>query len=178
MDITFTHIKNLYILENPKFEDERGCFHKPFNIELFQEKGLDVNFCEFYYSVSKKNVVRGMHFQTPPHEHTKLVYVSKGKILDVILDLRKKSDTFGQYFSTELSEEEGKYLYIPKGCAHGFLSLEDDTIVNYAQTTSYSKECDSGILYNSFGFDWNVDVEIMSGRDKLFPKLSEFKSPF
>ena len=178
MNIVSTNIKDLYILENPKIEDERGYFHKPFNFEVFKGNGLDTDFREFYYSVSKKDVIRGMHFQIPPHEHTKLVYVSSGKILDVVLDIRKKSDTFGRCFSMEIMARGGKYLYVPKGCAHGFLSLEEDTIVNYAQTTSYSKECDKGILYNSFGFDWDIKNEIVSERDKSFPELIEFKSPF
>ena len=178
MNLISTNIKDLCILENLIIEDERGYFHKPFNFDVFRENGLDADFQEFYYSVSKKGVVRGMHFQIPPCDHTKLVYVSKGKILDVVLDIRKKSNTFGKYFSIEITETEGKYLYIPQGCAHGFLSLEDDTIVNYAQTTGYSKECDKGILYNSFGFDWSVENEIISERDKSFPELFEFKSPF
>ena len=178
MNLISTNIKGLYILENPIIKDERGFFHKPFNFDVFRETGLDTDFHEFYYSVSKKDVIRGMHFQIPPYEHTKLVYVSSGKILDVVLDIRKKSETFGQCFSVELTPEAGKYMYIPKGCAHGFLSLEDDSIVNYAQTTGYSKECDKGILYNSFGFNWNIQDEIVSARDKSFPELSEFKSPF
>jgi len=178
MNILSTHINDLYILENPCIEDERGYFHKPFNMDEFRKYGLYTDFREFYYSVSKKHVIRGMHFQIPPHEHTKLVYVSKGSILDVVLDIRKKSDTFGSCFSMEITAKEGKSLYIPKGCAHGFLSLEEDTVVNYAQTSGYSKECDKGILYNSFGFDWNVQSGVVSERDRQFPKLSDFKSPF
>jgi len=178
MNIVSTHIKDLFILENPNIEDGRGYFHKPFNVDVFRKNGLDTNFHEFYYSVSRKHVIRGMHFQIPPHEHTKLVYVSFGRILDVVLDIRKESETYGQWFSVELTPEAGKCIYIPKGCAHGFLSLEEDTIVNYAQTTGYSKECDKGILYNSFGFDWNVKDEIVSERDKSFPELVAFKSPF
>ena len=178
MKIIPTHINGLFILETTNFVDERGSFQKLFTFDFFNENGLDFNFKELYYSVSKKNVIRGMHFQIPPCEHTKLVYVSKGKILDVVLDIRKNSATYGKYFSIELNDSSGQYLYIPKGCAHGFLSHENDSIVNYAQTSVYSKECDKGILYNSFGFDWNIDSEIISERDKSFPKLLELKSPF
>lgn len=139
---------------------------------------MDINFKEFYYSISKKNVIRGMHFQLPPFEHVKLVYVSKGRIKDVVVDIRKQSLTYGKYFSIELDEQSAKYLYISKRFAHGFLSLENGSIVNYAQTSCYSKECDSGILYNSIGFDWSIKNPIISDRDMTFEKLIDFKSSF
>ncbi len=173
-----TPFEGLFILETVNFVDIRGSFQKLFNKEFFIENGLDSDFCEFYYSVNKKGVIRGMHFQIPPHDHTKLVYVSNGKILDVVVDLRKRSKTYGQHFSIELDAKKGQYLYIPKGLAHGFASLEDESIVNYAQTSCYAPDCDCGILSSSCGIEWPFDNPIVSGRDLTFEKLIDFNSPF
>lgn len=178
MEILKTPFEELYLLQTVNFQENRGGFQKLFNFDFFKENGLDCDFKEFYYSVNKKDVVRGMHFQLPPFDHTKVVYVSKGRIKDVVVDIRKKSATFGKCFSIELDEQKGLYLYIPKGFAHGFLSLQDNTIVNYAQTSCYNKECDCGIDQNSIGFDWGVENPIVSGRDLTFPALQDFKSPF
>ncbi len=119
-----------------------------------------------------------MHFQTPPHEHIKLVYVPHGRILDVVLDIRKESSTYGKYFSTELSSENGKVLIIPKGFAHGFKSLEDNTNVTYMQTTCYAPNNDNGIKYDSFDFDWDCDEAKISDRDLSFKTLNTFHTPF
>lgn len=173
-----TPFEGLFILETNNFQDERGGFQKLFNYDFFAENGLDTDFKEFYYSVNKKGVRRGMHFQIPPYDHVKVVYVSYGKILDVVVDIRKRSKTYGNCFSIVLDAQKGQYLYIPKGFAHGFLSLEDNTIVNYAQTSCYNKEFDSGIDQESIGFDWGVKKPIVSGRDLLFPNLKEYSSPF
>lgn len=178
MNLIPTDFNGLFVLETACFQDNRGRFQKLFNYDFFKKNNLETDFKEFYYSISQKNVIRGMHFQFPPYEHTKLVYVSKGKIRDVVVDLRKCSNTYGKCFSVELNACEGQYLYIPKGFAHGFLSLEDDTIVNYAQTSGYSKEHDHGIAYDSIGFDWDVKEPVISGRDLAFVPLENFKSPF
>lgn len=119
-----------------------------------------------------------MHFQLPPFDHTKLVYVSNGSIKDVVVDIRKYSKTYSESFSIELDDQIARYLYIPKGFTHGFLSLEDGSIVNYAQTSCYSKEHDCGIAQDSIGFDWGIDQPIVSGRDLTFEKLENFKTPF
>ena len=160
------------------FQDNRGGFQKLFNYDFFKENGLDCDFKEFYYSVNKVNVVRGMHVQTPPFDHTKVVYVSKGRIKDVVVDIRKSSRTYGKCFSIELDDQKGQYLYIPKGFAHGFVSLEDGSIVNYAQTTCYAKDNDCGVDAASIGFDWGIKNAIRSGRDLTFPSLSSFITPF
>lgn len=178
MKIIATDFDGLFVLETINFLDSRGGFQKLFNDEFFRENNLDTDFKEFYYSVSKKDVIRGMHFQLPPCDHTKLVYVSKGKIKDVVVDLRKQSATYGYCFFIELDDAKAQYLYIPKGFAHGFLSQEDGSIVNYAQTSCYSKEHDCGIAYHSIGFDWEVSTPIVSGRDLTFEDLKHFKSPF
>lgn len=178
MEIIKTGFEGLFVLQTVNFQDNRGGFQKLFNYDFFKENGLDYDFKELYYSVNKKNVVRGMHFQTPPFDHTKVVYVSKGRIKDVVVDIRKNSATYGQYFDIELDDQKGQYLYIPKGFAHGFLSLEDGSIVNYAQTTCYAKDNDCGIDSLSVGYDWGAENVIRSGRDLTFEKLSDFNSPF
>ncbi len=178
MKIIETNISGLKILEPKIFEDSRGKFIKTFTNDFFQENGLDIHIKETYYSISHKDVIRGMHFQTPPYEHIKLVYVPAGKIIDVVLDIRKDSSTFGQYFSCELSSNNGKVLIIPKGLAHGFKSLQDNTNVTYMQTTGYAPNNDGGIRYDSFGFDWECVSPKSSDRDQSFPTLKDFNSPF
>ncbi|WP_200763284.1 dTDP-4-dehydrorhamnose 3,5-epimerase family protein [Nitrosophilus alvini] len=178
MTINDTFIYGLKVIENKKFIDSRGSFLKIFNNETFQKFGINFSIKESYYSISKKDVIRGMHFQIPPKEHLKLVYVPKGRIIDIVVDIRKGSPTYGKYFEIELNEENGKALIIPIGLAHGFKSIENDTIVVYMQSSSYDRECDKGIKYDSFGYDWKIDHPILSERDKTFPPLNEFISPF
>lgn len=178
MEIITTPFEGLFVLQTVNFQDSRGGFQKLFNFDFFKENGLDCDFKEFYYSVNKKDVVRGMHFQTPPFAHSKVVYVSKGRIRDVVVDIRKESATYGQCFDVELDDQKGQYLYIPKGFAHGFCSFEDGSIVNYAQTSCYSKDNDCGIDSLSIGYDWGVENVIRSGRDLTFKKLNDFNSPF
>jgi dTDP-4-dehydrorhamnose 3,5-epimerase/CDP-3, 6-dideoxy-D-glycero-D-glycero-4-hexulose-5-epimerase len=173
-----TSIGGLFIVSNPIFRDERGSFKKVLSRNDFEKLQLESNFSELYYSINKKNVIRGMHFQAPPMEHIKMVYVINGKILDVCLDLRRSSETYGKYFSIVLSGGDDQYLYIPRGIAHGFASLEDNSIVHYAQTTCYSQEHDRGVRYDSFGFDWNIKNPIVSGRDKSFQSLADFTTEF
>ena len=178
MKIIQTPISGLKILEPRLFEDSRGKFIKTFNSDFFKEYGLKINIQESYYSISHKDVLRGMHFQTPPYEHLKLVYVPAGKIIDVVLDIRKGSTTYGKSFDIELSSENGKVLIIPKGLAHGFKSLEDNTNVTYMQTSGYAPECDAGIRYDSFGYNWSITNAKMSDRDINFESFSDFDSPF
>lgn len=178
MELIKTPFEGLLVLQTANFQDDRGGFQKLFNFDFFKENSLETDFKEFYYSVNKANVVRGMHFQSPPFDHTKVVYVSKGRIRDVVVDIRKNSATYGECFSIELDDQKGQYLYIPKGFAHGFVSLEDGSIVNYAQTTCYAKDNDCGIDATSIGFDWGIQNLIRSGRDLTFPKLNDFNTPF
>jgi len=178
MEIKTTEFEGLLVLQNRPVTDDRGLFLKLFNYDFFRNSKLDTDFKEFYYSTSNKNVIRGMHFQVPPYHHAKLVYVSHGRILDVVIDLRRSSATYKKHFAIELNDINGKYLYIPVGFAHGFLSLANETIVNYAQTSCYSKEHDSGILFNSFEFEWEIDNPIISDRDLSFVELNNFESPF
>nr|MCR5289087.1 dTDP-4-dehydrorhamnose 3,5-epimerase [Treponema sp.] len=173
-----TDFDGLKLIETKHFIDDRGYFHKFFSKDEFCNAGLAVDFCEDYYSINKKNVIRGMHFQISPYDHEKLVYVTSGSIIDVCLDIRKKSKTYGKYFSIELKCDKPFAIYIPKGFAHGFVSLENNTCVHYLQTSCYNKDCDCGIKYDSFGFNWGISTPIVSERDLQHPKLKDFESPF
>jgi dTDP-4-dehydrorhamnose 3,5-epimerase len=166
------------IIDLPAFSDERGWFVKTFNDVLFRELGIGFELKESYFSVSAKDVVRGMHFQTPPHQHAKIVFCPFGAVLDVIVDLRRGSPTYGQHFAQELSAENHKAYYIPEGFAHGFRSLTEGAITYYLVSSGYSQPNDSGILYSSIGFDWQLDNPIISARDLSFSPLEAFDSPF
>lgn len=178
MNVIATGFSGLFVLELSSFKDNRGEFVKTIHAETFVKSNLDFNFTESFYSASKKDVIRGMHFQIPPEDHNKLVYVVKGKIVDVVLDLRQDEPTYGQYATFEISEENRKAVYIGKGFAHGFLSLVDDTIVEYHTSTSQNRECEGGVLWNSFGYQWPVINPVLSMRDNGFINFKEFKSPF
>jgi dTDP-4-dehydrorhamnose 3,5-epimerase len=174
MEFKKTNLDGVFEINNKIFQDQRGSFVKTFHQSLFADNGLDYDFRESFYSVSKKNVLRGMHFQLAPHDHAKLVYVTDGEILDVAVDIRKDSSTFGQYYSTNLSSQNAKALYMAKGFAHGFLTLSDSATVVYLTTTVHAPESDSGIHWGSFGFDWNgVDSPIISERDSAFNSLHD-----
>jgi dTDP-4-dehydrorhamnose 3,5-epimerase/CDP-3, 6-dideoxy-D-glycero-D-glycero-4-hexulose-5-epimerase len=173
-----TDLPDVYVLEPKIFNDERGQFIKVFNSKTFSDESLSFIVAESYYSISHKDVIRGMHFQTPPAAHAKLVYVTRGSIADVILDIRKDSPTYGKYISIALSAENRRMVYIPEGFAHGFMSHENETCVVYLQTTGYSPESDGGIKFDSFGMDWGIADPIVSSRDKGFPGLEQFITPF
>lgn len=178
MNFVETKIKGVFTIEANPFEDERGIFVKIFNRDEFRKQSLNVTFKESFYSTSKKGVIRGMHFHLPPKDHAKLIYVTSGAILDVVLDLRKGSPTFGKHASVELSAENKKMIFIPTGCAHGFLSLKDGSCTVYLQSSTYSKKHDAGIIYNSFEMDWKIKKPIISQRDLSFVAFKDFKSPF
>lgn len=158
--------------------DNRGRFVKIFHEPSYASLGLETNFVEEYYSVSHKNVVRGLHFQVPPMDHVKMVYCLEGRALDVVLDLRKGSPTYGKYEVFELSSENASSIYIPKGMAHGFCALSDNTIMVYKVSSVYSPAHDAGVLWNSAGIPWPTTSAILSKRDQGFPALEKFESPF
>lgn len=178
MEIKDTTFQDLYIMEYNSFLDQRGEFVKTIHKETFLNEGLEYIFNESFYSVSNKNVIRGMHFQVPPEDHAKLVYVVTGSIIDVVLDIRNDSPNFGEFFSIELSAKNRKGIYIGKGFAHGFLALEDNTTVEYHTSTSQNRECEAGIKFDSFGYDWEVKEPILSIRDLAFQNFSDIESPF
>jgi dTDP-4-dehydrorhamnose 3,5-epimerase len=171
-------LNGAFIFTMPSSQDERGTFTKTFQQGLLLKAGIDFVLRESYYSFSKKDVIRGMHFQLPPHQHSKIVFCQQGAILDVIVDLRKGSPTFGQYFADELSADNRKAYYIPEGFAHGFKALTDDALTYYLVSSEYNKDYDTGIRYDSIGFNWEVEAPVISARDRSFVTLAEFDSPF
>lgn len=178
MQIENTNIFGLKIINAKILNDNRGSFIKTFNNEIFASHGLNIDIKETYYSVSHKNVIRGMHFQIPPHDHIKLVFVPAGSIHDVVLDLRNGSPTYGETFSCELSAKNAKVILVPSGLAHGFKSLEDNTITMYMQNSGYSPKYDCGIRYDSFNFEFDCETPIISERDLSFNNFNDFKTPF
>lgn len=173
-----TAISGVYEIELFHAGDERGIFVKPYHKNTLEQHGLVSEFRESFYSTNQKGVIRGMHFQRPPHEHAKLVYCSAGRLLDVILDIRVGSPTFGQAIGIELSAENFKSVYMPVGVAHGFAVLEDNTCMHYLTSTVHAPSSDAGIHIQSFEFDWPFNDPITSARDQEFPELSNFDSPF
>lgn len=171
MKVKPTEIDVVYEIENNVFEDYRGQFVKPFNENVFKEHSLEVDFKENFYSISRRNVLRGMHYQLPPMDHDKLVYVVEGEILDVVVDVRKSSPTFGQSVAVQLNVTNGRSIYIGKGCAHGFLTLSEQAIVIYMTSSVHSPSHDTGIHWNSFGFDWGTNKPIVSVRDESLSAL-------
>lgn len=171
-----TTISDIVICEPVVHGDDRGYFVETFRDDkLFDYIGHKINFCQDNESKSSRGVLRGLHYQLDPHAQTKLVRVIRGKVLDVAVDIRKGSPTFGQYVAVELSAENKKQLLVPRGFAHGFVVLEDDTIFAYKVDNYYSKECDRGIAFDDkhIGIDWQVDIENLklSEKDKKQPKL-------
>lgn len=169
---------DIKIIENFYAADERGSFTKIFNSELYESFHINTEIREEFYSISAKNAIRGIHFQTPPNGHDKLVHVIKGSVLDVAVDLRKSSKYYKKYVMLFLKGEKPQTVYIPQGFAHGFKSLEEGTIMLYNVSAGYVKEADAGIRWDSIGLDWGVEAPVVSERDKSFPTLEEFESPF
>ncbi|MGL5901215.1 MAG: dTDP-4-dehydrorhamnose 3,5-epimerase [Cetobacterium sp.] len=177
-----TGIKDLIVIEPTVFGDNRGFFMESYSRKDFAEIGMDIEFVQDNHSKSKKGVLRGLHFQTQ-HVQGKLVRVTAGAVLDVAVDLRKDSPTFGKYYLVELTAENKKMFYIPPGFAHGFLTLEDNTEFLYKCTDYYAPEFDSGILWNDseVGIEWNFekyglseDTILLSEKDKLQQTLAAF----
>lgn len=163
----------------PCHRDNRGAFVKTFHAPSHIAEGLHFELREEFYSVSHRGVLRGMHFQTPPYDHQKLVTCVAGRVLDVLLDLRHGSHAYGQACSLELDAKNPLAVWIPKGLAHGFLSLEDDSCVTYKTDREYAPDHDAGVRWDSFGFAWPLLEEpIVSPRDRRHPPWGEFASPF
>lgn len=160
-------------------EDNRGEFTKIYQMDkLCESYGIPCNIKEVYYSTSSKDVIRGMHFQIPPHDHDKIVHVVSGAVDDVVVDLRKKSPNYRKCHHFRLSAETPQILYIPRGFAHGFKTLLDGTCMVYLVSSEYHKDSDSGILYSSINYDWKTENPVISSRDCTFVGIDEFDSPF
>ena len=176
-----TVIPGVYIIEPSVFGDHRGYFLESFNLEKFQKNIVPIKFVQDNESKSSRGVLRGLHFQKPPFEQTKLVRCVSGSILDVAVDLRKNSKTYGKSFSVELSSENNKQLFVPKGFAHGFQVISDEAIVNYKVDNFYNPKSDSGIIWNDQDLliDWNLDIKpVLSVKDLKLISFKDLKSPF
>jgi len=180
MKIYKTAIEGLLEIQPSVFEDARGYFSETFRADLLNQMGVNFDFVQDNESMSNKGVLRGLHFQAPPFEQGKLVRVIKGSVLDVAVDIRKGSSTYGQHVSIVLSGQNKKQFWIPPGFAHGFLVLEDQTIFSYKCTNYYNKQSEGAILWNDpqLKIDWNITDPILSDKDKLAETLSHFNSPF
>lgn len=180
MNITKTDIEGLIIIEPQIFKDSRGAFFESWNAKKFKQLGISEDFVQDNQSVSSKGVLRGLHFQNPPYAQAKLVRVIEGSVLDVAVDLRKNSPTYGMHVSVILSEQNNKSFFIPKGFAHGFLSLEDNTVFNYKCSDYYNKESEGSLLWNDedLKIDWQIDNPLISEKDLKADLFKNFKSKF
>lgn len=181
MTVKETHLSGCFVIEPQVFGDDRGYFFESFNQKAFEEKiGLEINFVQDNQSMSQRGVLRGLHFQKGAFAQAKLVRVIKGKVLDVVVDVRPESATYGQSFSIVLSEENQKQLFVPRGFAHGFSVLEDNTIFSYKCDNYYNKESEGGIIYNDkdLNIDWKLsEAEVqLSEKDKLLPEFKSLQS--
>ncbi len=180
MQLLKTPLENLLIIQPTVFEDGRGYFFESFSKKQFQLHGIDVEFVQDNQSMSQAGVLRGLHFQNPPYAQGKLARVIKGAVKDVVVDIRKKSATYGKHFTIELNEKNKIMLWIPPGFAHGFLTLQNETIFSYKCTNIYNKESEDCILWNDkdLSINWEIENPIISEKDKLGKKFVDFTSQF
>lgn len=180
MEITPTPIKGLLEITPKVFGDDRGYFFEPYNKKAFTEAGIADDFVQDNQSLSNKGVLRGLHFQNPPYAQGKLVRVISGSVLDVAVDIRKGSPTYGQYHRVLLSGDNKKTFWVPAGFAHGFVTLEDNTIFSYKCTGLYNKESEGSILWNDadLNIDWGLENPILSEKDTISPTFAELDSNF
>lgn len=180
MDVSTTNIEGLLVIQPKVFGDERGYFFESFRDDVLNNHGVSSKFIQDNQSKSNKGILRGLHFQKAPHAQGKLVRVVKGSVLDIALDIRTNSPTYGHHFSIELNEVNKTIFYIPPGFAHGFLTLEDNTLFSYKCTNYYNLESEGSVLWNSesLNIDWGIENPILSEKDKTAPNFMDFKSPF
>lgn len=182
MNLETTGIKDLVVLTPTVFEDERGYFMETFNAKTLKDLGVTFGFVQDNQSFSKKGTLRGLHYQNPPFAQTKLIRVLQGEIIDVAVDLRKDSPTFGQHFEIKLTAENKKQLLVPQGFAHGFSVLSETAIVLYKCDQYYNKESEGGIRYDdaSLNIDWGMDLKeaIVSEKDMILPDFINCNSQF
>jgi dTDP-4-dehydrorhamnose 3,5-epimerase len=181
MNFIKTELKDVFLIQPKVFKDNRGFFLESFSARAFSENGINCSFVQDNHSRSiPSGVLRGLHFQKPPHAQSKLLRVIKGAIIDVVVDIRKSSPTFGQWRSFILSEENFTMLFVPAGFAHGFCTTLPDTEVQYKVDNFYAPESDSGIRWNdpTLSIPWPVSEPILSGKDSLLPFFKELQSPF
>lgn len=173
-----TPIPGCYLLQPVLRGDDRGRLVKIYHEETFAQLGLHTHFPETYYSVSQRGVLRGLHFQVPPHEHIKCVTCVQGKLFDAVVDLRQGSPTYGEHFTVELDAEVGNVLYVPAGLAHGFYVMSETAVFLNRTSSMYHGPSDGGIRWDSCGIEWPDMNPVLSVKDQEMPALDEFDSPF
>ncbi len=180
MKVIYCEIEGLLELNPSVFGDERGYFYESYNLELFQELGIKEKFVQDNQSLSNKGVLRGLHFQAPPHQQGKLVRVIQGSALDIAVDIRKGSPTYGKWHMVELNAEKKNLFWIPPGFAHGFLTLENKTIFSYKCSGYYNKESEGGLMWNDtdLNIKWPETEPVLSEKDKYYLPFKQFISPF
>lgn len=178
MHVTELSLPGCHLLQPRVFQDARGRFVKPVVRSTPEANGLRADFVEQYHSTSVRGVIRGMHFQLPPYDHAKLVYCAAGGVIDVLLDLRKRSSTYSQHLSLPLTVDSGHAIYVAAGVAHGFLATLEPALMVYNVTSEHAATHDAGVRWDSFGYDWEVSAPILSDRNGAFPPLAQFDSPF
>jgi dTDP-4-dehydrorhamnose 3,5-epimerase len=180
MRIIDTPFADLFVIEPKVWKDDRGYFYESFREDFFKEINIDLSLVQDNQSLSQKGTIRGLHFQAPPFEQGKLVRVLQGAVLDVVVDIRKKSTTYGQSFAIELNDQNHLQLWIPPGFAHGFSTLADQTIFCYKCSNYYHKASEGGICFNdeTLAIDWKVPAIHVSEKDYLLPTFKDFISPF
>ena len=174
MKFESTLVEGCTLVTLDSFPDSRGSFTKIFNETMYKKHGIDMHCKEQFFSTSRKNVLRGMHFQREPYAHSKLILCMAGSVLDVVLDIRKDSPTFGMAASFHLEEGDGKAVFIPAGVAHGFLSLQENSVLFYNASSEQEQSAEGGILWNSFEFDWPCADPILSERDTAHESLESY----
>jgi len=177
LEVEALPLKDAFIIRPLRFDDERGIFFKLYTKEILARFGVSPFFNEEYLSISKKNVLRGLHFQKGEFSQAKLVRCTRGEVYDVIVDLRKSSPTFLKWHGVTLSEENGISLYVPRGFAHSFLALQDNSAVFYKADNNYNPESESGIIWNdpNLNIDWNITNPILSDKDKSWKTIKEIE---
>jgi dTDP-4-dehydrorhamnose 3,5-epimerase len=180
MEIIKTPLEGLLIIQPTVFEDSRGYFFESYNEEQFKQAGILEQFVQDNQSKSQKDVLRGLHFQNPPYSQAKLVRVINGSVLDVALDIRTDSPTYGQHYKIELTEQNKTMLWVPSGFAHGFVTLEDETVFSYKCSNIYNKDSEGCILWSDpgLGIDWQVDSPTLSEKDKVGIHFQDLSSLF
>lgn len=181
MEVIKTDFEGLYVIEPKVFGDNRGWFFESYTKERYESFGLKADFVQDNQSYSKeKGTVRGLHFQKNPMAQLKLIRCTRGRIIDTVVDIRKSSKTYKKHFSIELSPENAKQLWIPRGFAHGFVTLTEDCEIQYKVDNYYSPECDRSIKYNDpeFGIDWGVENPVLSQKDLKAPLLADSDADF
>ena len=180
MEVVETKLKGVVVFKPKVFEDARGYFLESYNRQVFHAAGVDAEFVQDNQSLSQKGVLRGLHFQNPPHAQGKLVRVITGAVFDVAVDIRKDSATYGEWYGVDLTEENKWMMYIPPGIAHGFLTLRDNTIFSYKCTNFYNKASEDCLLWNdpAIGISWNAGTPLLSDKDLQGKLIKDFKSMF